>query len=96
MEGYNKVAQLMGAHHEFAIFRRFQTLNMRNLLYMQAEIIHLDADLNEVVRLDAMHADRQDYPYDWFSLAAGEDGEGSEQWRKVLELRERLDKYSME
>ncbi|KAI9656058.1 MAG: hypothetical protein M1821_005119 [Bathelium mastoideum] len=94
MEGYNKVAHLMGAHNEFAIFRRFQALNMRNLLYMQAEIIHLEADLREIARNDAMHADRVDYPYDWWSLAMGEAEGASEQWNKVLELRGKLEKYN--
>lgn len=95
MEGYSKVAQLMGTHNEFAIFRRFQALNMRNLLYMQAEITHLECELREIARNDAMYADRENYPYDWFSLAIGEGEGGSEQWNKILEIREKLDKYSM-
>ena len=96
MEGYAKVAKLMGAHSEFAIFRRFQTLNMQNLLYMQAEIIHLEADLREIVREDARYVSRENFPHDWFSLAMGEEEEGgTEQWNKVLEIREKLDRYSM-
>jgi hypothetical protein len=47
MEGYAKVAHLMGTHGEFGIFRRFQTLNMQNLLYLQAEITHLEAELRQ-------------------------------------------------
>lgn len=95
MEGYEKVAQLMGVHHEFAIFRRFQALNMQNLLYLQAEITHLEAELREMARRDVQHGNRQNYAYDWWSLSSGVGEEDTEQWGKVLEIREKLEKYSM-
>jgi hypothetical protein len=94
MEGYDKVAQLMGSHPEFAIFRRFRALNMKNMLYLQAEIIHLEAELRRLANEDIKHASRQEYPYDWWSLSQGQEGD-MRQWEKVLEIRAKLEKYSM-
>jgi hypothetical protein len=95
MEGYAKVAQLMGTHTEFAMFRRFKGLNMRNLLYLQAEITHLEAELQRLATVDAKHRDREHHAHDWWSLSQGE-GEGDmEQWETVLDIREKLEKYSM-
>jgi hypothetical protein len=94
MEGYEKVARLMALHPEFAIFRRFQELNIRNLLYLQAEITHLEDELKGIAIEDSTCAHRQYYSRDWWSLSQGDEGENREQWDKFLELREKLDKYS--
>ena len=94
MEGYAKVAQLMGAQDEFAIFRGFRALNMRNLLYMQAEITHLEAELQEIARRDAVDRECADYAFDWWSMSIGEGQNGDEQWEKVQEIRDKLEKYS--
>ncbi|OTA79954.1 hypothetical protein M434DRAFT_86781 [Hypoxylon sp. CO27-5] len=48
MEGYAKVAQLMATYEEFAILRRFKRLNYQNLLYLQAQIIHLEDSLGRL------------------------------------------------
>ncbi|KAL9073145.1 MAG: hypothetical protein Q9157_004858 [Trypethelium eluteriae] len=96
MEGYAKLAQLMSAYDEFAILRSFKSLNMQNLLYLQAEITHLEAELGELARRDGMRGDRDYHASDWWSLSLGENAnEGDlEQWEKVLQLRDKLDKYS--
>jgi hypothetical protein len=94
-EGYAKIAQFMGTHDEFAIFRRFKELNIQNLLYMQAEITHLEAELREIASKNRQQWDRRNYAYDWWSLSQGESDEDTEQWVTVLEIREKLDKYSM-
>lgn len=94
-EGYAKVAQLMGDHPEFAIFRRFRALNMQDMLYLQAEITHLEADLRKITNDDVKRRGRQNHAYDWWSMAHGMHGEGdTEQWEKVLEIRQKLEKYS--
>ena len=93
-EGYAKVAQLMGEHPEFAIFRRFRALNMQDMLYLQAEITHLEADLRKIENDDVKHGGRKNHSYDWWSMTHGQ-GEGdTDQWEKVLEIREKLEKYS--
>ena len=91
MEGYTKVANLMANQHEYAIVRRFGISNMQNLLYLQAEISHLEADLARLAARDASLDDRKFYARDWQSLT---DGGNQEQWNKFLELREKLAEYS--
>ncbi|KAF2195699.1 hypothetical protein K469DRAFT_649806 [Zopfia rhizophila CBS 207.26] len=94
MEGYAKVAQLMGTHSDVAILRRFQSLNVQNLLYLQAEIIHLESELREVARRDTRKANRKSHAHDWWSLSQGECEADTEQWEAVLAIREKLEKYN--
>jgi hypothetical protein len=94
MEGYAKVANLIGSQEEFAIFRRFRVLNMQKLLYLQAEIIHLEEELNELVKRDKGHGERQLHTKDWWSLSQGGEGEDLEQWHKFLEISNKLEQYS--
>jgi hypothetical protein len=94
MEGYAKIASLMSHHHELAIFRRFGTFNLQNLLYLQAELTHLEDDLKELVEKDQADPGRLFYTKHWYSLAHAEDDEEKEQWDKVLQIREKLKEYS--
>lgn len=94
MDGYAKVANLMSTYDEFAILRGFKALNLQNLLYLQAEIINLEHDLNKLVHIDAAHPDREFYSKDWWSLAHGECKEGQNQWRQICRIRKKLDQYS--
>jgi hypothetical protein len=94
MEGYAKVANFMGTNNEFAIFRRFRVLNMQNLLYLQAEIVHLEGELRKVVDEDVKHGGRRYHPHDWWSLSQGEFEGDTDQWETFLEIREKLDRYS--
>jgi hypothetical protein len=95
MEGYAKVARLMGSQEEFAILRRFRVLNMQRLLYLQAEITHLEAELEQLAKRDTSHAEREFYAKDWWSLSQGGTEEDLEQWHKFLELSEKLEQYSV-
>ena len=94
MEGYAKLARLMASQDEFAILRSFRNLNMQNLLYLQAELTHLETELKELVERDAAHMDRQFHAKDWWSLSQGDEEEDTEQWTKFLEIRDKLEKYS--
>jgi len=93
-EGYAKLARLMGSQDEFAILRSFRSLNMQNLLYLQAELTHLETELKELVERDAAHLNRQFHVKDWWSLSQGDEEEDTEQWTKFLEIRDKLEKYS--
>ncbi|KAI1864442.1 uncharacterized protein JN550_008999 [Neoarthrinium moseri] len=92
MEGYCKVARFMGRQDEYAIFRRFRALNAQNLLYLQAEITHLEAQLYSLAQSNS--PDRIISNQDWWSLAHSEEPEDSEQWHKILEIREKLEQYN--
>jgi len=98
MNGYTKLASLMGHHSELAIFRRFGTLNARNLLYLQAELVHLELKLNRCAAADlASHdPDRAIYDRDWQTLSeSGQLPDGNpEQWDTILGIRKTLKEYS--
>jgi hypothetical protein len=98
MNGYSKLASLMGAHPALASFRRFSTLNAKNLLYLQAELVHLENKLRKCVEADnaSGHVDRVLYERDWQSLfeSSTTPGGNSEQWETVMRIRSVLKEYS--
>lgn len=103
MEGYAKIASLMGAHPEIAILRRFGALNAQNLLYLQAELVALEKDLSAYAAEDcaSKDTDRVFYSRDWYTLSNSRDDEstGNEaagrQWQTMLKIREKLKEYSL-
>lgn len=75
-----------------SIFRSFRRLNAKNLLYLQAEIVIKEKELDEIIQKD--NASNQ-FPKDKFTCSVEMlKGEGSEQWTKFVELRQLLEKYS--
>jgi nicotinamidase-related amidase len=94
MEGYSKVAHFMASQEDFAILRRFRVLNIQRLLYLQAEIIHLESEVKQLAKRDTTHEDRIFHTKDWWSLSQAGSGEDLEQWQKFSELSEKLDLYS--
>jgi hypothetical protein len=103
MEGYAKLALLMGEHPEHGIFRRFATLNAQNLLYLQAELTVLEEQhLALALENEASgHRERKAYATNWFMLnnsttSTTEEGEDRRQWAMFLKIREKLSQYSEE
>ena len=98
MKGYAKLASLMGAHPEVAIFRRFGTSNALNLLYLQAEITALESDLRTYTTADDSSSDpnRAIHSRDWYTLSQSSNtgGDVGMQWQTVIQLREKLNEYS--
>ena len=97
MEGYAKFAAMMGQHPEMAVFRTFRALNMKNLLYLQAELVELERDLEVIAELDEASGipQKAEYARSWVALNRSEaEGDGY-QLRKVLTIREKLKQYSM-
>ena len=85
----------MSHHGELAIFKRFSRLNLQNLLYLQAELTHLEADLNVLAERDLADPNRSTYAGDWWYLAHYEaPDDEKDQWDKVLQIREKLKEYS--
>jgi hypothetical protein len=93
-DGYARTAHLMAKYPEFAIFRQFKRLNCQNLLYLQAQILYQEEEIDRLARRDAAHPDRERYTSDWWALSHGKGRGGKEQWNKVKALRGTLEKYS--
>lgn len=94
-QGHSKVAEFMSHHTELAIFRRFSKLNLQNLLYLQAELTHLESDLADLAVRDRADPNRVSYCSDWWFLAqSDEDYDDKGQWDKVLQIRDKLKEYS--
>jgi hypothetical protein len=95
--GYDKLALFMGRYSKLAIFRQFATLNTKNLLYMQAELVSDEAELEDIVHDDkySLDAEKQKHHISWTALKEPlANGKPCFQLRKVLEIREKLEKYS--
>ncbi|KAG0650167.1 hypothetical protein D0Z07_2935 [Hyphodiscus hymeniophilus] len=95
MEGYSKLASLMGNDQtdgHFLIFQKFESLSAQNLLYLQAEIINLKESLDKIAEIDAKsdNPERQLFTQDWEALSTSAD---SIQWEKWIEIRGRLKVY---
>ena len=95
MEGYSKLASLIGAYPDTLIFRRFGALSAQNLLYLQAELVHLEHELRECTLPNERSGDAAGkgiLSKDWFTLAHS--NEGTElQWRIMLGIRAKLKEY---
>ena len=94
--GYPKLAARMGMRPETAIFRKFSTLNARNLLYMQAELAGLECRLDQVTKQDSLSekGDKRSYAKDFEYLHSSHRDGDREQLNLVLLIRTRLKEYS--
>lgn len=98
-EGYERLAQLMGRCPQLAIFRRFGALNLQNLLFLQAELTHLEVELNLVISTDNQHPDpaRALFSQYWLALsnAANNDPEQPPlQFVMMQKINTKLQQYS--
>jgi hypothetical protein len=86
--GYPTVAGLISKDDDFAIFRKFRYLNARNLLYLQAELIHLENELETLDRgLDTeQHREKLK---DWRAFA-----EDNVRLELAVRIRKTLQEYS--
>jgi hypothetical protein len=95
MEGYAQIAGFMSDASEMAIFRRFGTLSLQNLLYQQAELVELENELAQLANEEREpgHPNRPYYRTDWWFLSRSQDYGDGKQWKKVLEIRAKLKEY---
>lgn len=94
MEGYAKLASLMGAHPEVLFLRRFGALGAQNLLYLQAELVQLEHEFRECSRENerSNDRDRANFSKEWFTLAHANGGH-ERQWDIMLQIRKKLKEY---
>ncbi|KAG9236257.1 hypothetical protein BJ875DRAFT_503479 [Amylocarpus encephaloides] len=96
VEGYPKLACHMGQYSENAIFRRFGSLNSQNLLYLQAEITHLERDLRDLESIDNQTQQGSDrvFASNWYWLDDSRHDESHPQLQLVLAIRAKLKEYN--
>lgn len=96
-EGYAKLARHMSNHPENAIFRRFNDLNLLNLLRLQAELHVLEHQLKNVRTEDARSTDpiRREYVNDFRLMRDSIDAGDSLQYGLLLTIGDKLQQYSM-
>ncbi len=94
MTGYERLSRLIGTYPELAIYRKFSTLCTKLILYKQAELQHLENELNIISEMDARDPGKSGYMVSWEALneASAIDGDDLQR-RKVLEIDEKMDKY---
>lgn len=102
ISGYPQLADRMGLFPETAIFKRFSDLSARNLLYLQAELIHKHLNLRELEEEEFNKKHKESgqemgirYAGDWFELyeSRPEANKESTQWHYILEIRAKLKEY---
>ena len=89
MEGYQKIADLMAHNNELLIFRKFQRLNAQNLLHLQADLVYLEKEWDDIAERDRQSG-LADYDRDWISLR----NSGGERLQKSIEIKKKLKEYS--
>lgn len=98
VQGYPTLAQHMSSTPEISIFKRFETLNRQNLLYLQAELTSLEKQLRnfeaESTKCDESDP-RSQYSRDWeWMTMTDERSTFNPQWKLFLRIRGVLKEYS--
>ena len=92
--GYRALADLMGTFPHTGMYKRFASLNAR-LLIQQAEILHLETELRDLITDDRQAGFSYDENAQVLIASAQKDGIQAEQWRLTLEIRHKLKEYSV-
>ncbi|KAI9668540.1 MAG: hypothetical protein M1831_000979 [Alyxoria varia] len=97
MGNYQKLSKFMGTWPEMSIFRRFGTLQAQNLLFLQAELAHLEDQLEDIraeqrENEELAEKERLDLTQDWRTLADSYDS--SEEYQTVVNIKEKLREYN--
>ncbi|KAL8988652.1 MAG: hypothetical protein Q9169_008518, partial [Polycauliona sp. 2 TL-2023] len=97
MGDYTKLAAMMANHAEAGIFRRFDNLNIKNLLYMQAELVDLEDELHDIESEDKKSRDPNVILFassmQALRKSTGTGTKHSIQWVKYKEVREKIHAY---
>lgn len=92
VHGYPKLATFMAHEPGGAIARRFASLNLRILLYKQAEIVCLEHELDE---MEVKFGHKKDLHHSVKALIHAKSGsEGKELWDKIQTIDVALERYS--
>ena len=109
MASYTGLSGLMSKHPELFILRSFRDLNIKNILYYEAELAHLECELREVEEEDEAEKTlpRKEYAVNWKRMSMARDTHllspenpashnprDDLQWRIFSRIRLLLEKYS--
>jgi hypothetical protein len=96
IRGYPKLAEQIGLRPELAMFRHFGALNAQNLLYYQAELVDLEAQLHEHQKLDSESrvGRKAKYASNRYWLWNSRDDGDTNQLSLVLRIRKTLRYYN--
>lgn len=93
-KGYPFLARFW-AQTQTGMARKFKRLAALNILYLQAELSHLERELERQRHrdLETGRPERGDCDWNWLLLSEPALHRGSRQWEVALEIRDRLGEY---
>ncbi|KAK9783475.1 hypothetical protein AB5N19_04365 [Seiridium cardinale] len=94
LQGYPFLAKFWTMTRD-GMIRKFDNLALLNILYLQAELCHLETDLEDERRKDIETGERArvDCDWNWLLLNSDKLNQGSKQWKVIIEMREKLTEY---
>ena len=109
LEGYAELAEFIASDNDFLLFRKFGALGARNLLYLQAEVQVLEAQLKRMdeddrIRMinakdigEKMQVDRAARDWEYMTRTAHEDENGREakKLKVTVKIRRVMKEYRM-
>jgi hypothetical protein len=91
MSGYAGIAQRMSTAPELGTLRSFSTLSFQRLLYLQAELTHLEKGWRET----ESQVDKRPDPADRYRSHSWEDlAKDVDDWKRFQDLERKLKEYS--
>ncbi|KAK6353969.1 hypothetical protein TWF730_008389 [Orbilia blumenaviensis] len=95
--GYPSTAAIMSTDPELSVYRRFDRLNARNLLYYQAELMYIEAELDKLDEEDRMmkEPEAKHHLKHFKELWEGSDSRTIKRRNLVMDMRYLLKEYSM-
>ncbi len=95
-EGYHALSKLMRFGRGMAIFKRFNELNAKNLLLMQAELLHMESKLNILHQAGEASSDPdwKTYDTDLSALLDASTPRGQMHRQLLFDIRDKLKEYS--
>ena len=94
VQGYDKLALFLGGHPRMMMFRAFSNLGAKYSLYLQAQLSHLEKDLEDASRIDRESEDpeKRNFQFSWWDLHRARKDEDF-QIQKFDEVGKALEKY---
>jgi hypothetical protein len=92
--GYSKLSHFMYTKNH-VILKQFRSTALRDILYLQAQLVHLETEFQNAAKVDRESGDKTRLLYDveWFTLSCPENGSYSKQWGLELQIRSVLEQF---